>query len=124
MVVIYYPDVQCNDDARSLQYTAAQATEEYAMIDAKQAVKLAMDYLNEMYKTEDFRDILLEEVELTGDDKLWNVTVGFDRKQASTTAGPMASLVGPAEMYQRETRVFTIDAETGVVRSMKLKKSE
>ncbi len=94
------------------------------MIDAKQAVKLTMDYLNEMYDTADFKDVLLEEVELTDDDKFWNVTVGFARKQTSTTAGPMASLVGPADQYQREYRVFAIDAETGVVRSMKLKKSE
>jgi len=94
------------------------------MIDAKQAVKKAMAYLNEMYDTADFRDALLEEVELSDDDRTWCVTIGFSRRQMSTSEGPMASLVGKTEGFKREFKVFTIDAESGVVRSMKSKKSD
>jgi hypothetical protein len=94
------------------------------MMDAKQAAKKAMDYLSEMFDTADLRDILPEEVELTEEDRLWEVTIGFTRRQLSSSNGPMASLVGPTEAFKRELKVFTIDAESGVVRSMKTKKSD
>jgi hypothetical protein len=36
----------------------------------------------------------------------------------------MASLVGPTEQFKREFKVFRIDAESGIVRSMKSKKAD
>ena len=94
------------------------------MIDAKQAVKKALEYLNEMYDANELKDVMLEEVELSDDDKYWNVIIGFARRQVSTAEGPMASLVGPTEQYKREFKIFTIDANKGIVRSMKIKKSD
>jgi hypothetical protein len=94
------------------------------MIDAKQAVKMAMEYLKDMYNTKEFKDIMLEEVELSEDNQYWNVTIGFTRRQVTTAEGPMASLVGPTEAFKREFRVFKIDAKNGIVRSMKIKKSD
>jgi hypothetical protein len=94
------------------------------MIDAKQAVKKAMAYLNDMFDTTEFRDVFPEEVELTGDDRFWDVTIGFLRRQVSTSEGPMASLVGPTEGFKREVKVFRIDAESGTVRSMKTLKGD
>jgi len=94
------------------------------MIDAKQAVKKAVTYLNEMFDTTEFRDVFPEEVELIDDDRFWDVTIGFLRRQVSTSEGPMASLVGPTDGFKREVRVFRIDAETGNVRSMKSKKGD
>ena len=94
------------------------------MVDAKQAVKMAMEYLKEMYDTKEFKDIMLEEVELSEDNQYWNVIIGFARRQVSTSEGPMASLVGKTEQYKREFKIFTIDAESGIVRSMKIKKSD
>ena len=94
------------------------------MIDVKQAVKKAMEYLHEMYDAADFKEVLLEEVELSEDDRYWNVIIGFSRRQVSTAEGPMASLVGPSEQFKREFKVFGIDAESGIVRSMKTKKSD
>jgi hypothetical protein len=94
------------------------------MIDVKEAVKRAMDYLEEMYDTTKFKDVLLEEVEMTEDNKYWNVTVGFTRRQTSTAEGPMASLVGPSDQFRREFKVFKIDTKNGIMRSMKIKKSD
>ena len=94
------------------------------MVDAKQAVKMAMEYLNEIYDTKEFKDVMLDEVELSEDNRYWNVTIGFARRQVSTSEGPMASLVGKTEQYKRESKIFTIDAESGIVRSMKIKKSD
>ena len=94
------------------------------MIDAKQAVRMAMEYLNEMYDTVDFKDIMLEEAELSEDDRYWSITIGFSQRQISTAEGPMASLVGSTERFKREFKVFRIDAESGIVRSMKSKKGD
>jgi len=98
--------------------------EDTTMIDAKQAMKKAVTYLNDMFDATEFRDVFPEEVELTDDDRFWDVTIGFLRRQVSTSEGPMASLVGPTEGFKREVRVFRIDAETGTVRSMKSKKGD
>jgi hypothetical protein len=94
------------------------------MVDVKLAVARAMDYLKEMYQTEEFKDILLEEVDRSEDDKSWNVTIGFTRRQESTSGGPMATLIGQSEEFKREYKVFQIDAETGQLRSMRSRKGE
>lgn len=94
------------------------------MIDAKAAVRKAMEYLKEMYDTDSFRDVMLEEADLSDDDRYWNVTIGFTRLQESVSEGPMATLIGSSAVYRREYRVFMIDAESGVVRSMKIRKVE
>jgi len=94
------------------------------MIDAKQAVKIATEYLRDMYEADGFTDMMLEEVELSDEDKYWHVTICFTRRQVSTAEGPMASLVGSRDEYMREVKVFTIDSQSGLVRSMKKKKRE
>lgn len=98
--------------------------EDTKMIDAKQAVKKAVTYLNDMFDAAEFKDVFPEEVELTDDDRFWDVTIGFLHRQVSISEGPMASLVGPTEGFKREVRVFRIDAETGTIRSMKSKKGD
>jgi hypothetical protein len=94
------------------------------MVDVKQAVAKAMDYLKDMYAIEQFKDVLLEEVDLSEDKKFWNVTVGFTRRQESTSGGPMATLIGQSEEFKREYKVFQIDADTGDLRSMRSRKGE
>ncbi|MGQ9615021.1 MAG: hypothetical protein ACUVWJ_01320 [Spirochaetota bacterium] len=89
------------------------------MLDAKEAVKKALEYLNDMFDVSQLRDVVPEEVELSDDDRYWSVKIGFSRRQVSTAEGPMASLVGQSEIYRRESKIFTIDASSGVVRSMK-----
>ena len=94
------------------------------MVDVKQAVAKAMDYLKDMYQIDQFKDIMLEEVDLSEDNKYWNVTIGFTRRQESTSGGPMATLIGQSTEFKREYRVFQIDAESGDLRSMRSRKGE
>jgi hypothetical protein len=88
------------------------------MVDVKQAVSKAMGYLKELYQIDQFKDVLLEEVDLSEDNKFWNVTIGFTRGQESTSGGPMATLIGQSAEFKRDYKVFRIDAETGDLRSM------
>jgi hypothetical protein len=94
------------------------------MVDVKQAVAKAMGYLEDMYKIDEFRDVLLEEVDLSEDNKFWNVTIGFTRIQESTSGGPMATLIGQSAEFKREYKVFQIDAKNGDLRSMRSRKGE
>ena len=94
------------------------------MVDVKQAVAKAMDYLKDMYQIDRFKDVLLEEVDLSEDNKFWNVTIGFTRRQESTSGGPMATLIGQSTEFKREFKVFQIDAESGALRSMRSRKGE
>jgi hypothetical protein len=94
------------------------------MVDVKQAVTKAMDYLEDMYQTDQFKDVLLEEVDLSEDNEFWNVTIGFTRRQETTSGGPMATLIGQSSEFKREYKVFRIDAKTGDLRSMRSRKGE
>jgi hypothetical protein len=94
------------------------------MVDVKQAVARAMDYLKDMYQIDKFKDVLLEEVDLSEDNKFWNVTIGFTRGQETTSGGPMAVLIGQSSEFKREYKVFQIDAKTGDLRSMRSRKGE
>jgi hypothetical protein len=94
------------------------------MVDVKQAVGKAMDYLKDMYQIDQFKDVLLEEVDLSEDNKYWNVTIGFTRLQDSTSGGPMATLIGQSAEFKREYKVFQLDSTTGDLRSMRSRKGE
>lgn len=93
-------------------------------MDVKEAVGKAMDYLKDMYQIDQFKDVLLEEVDLSEDNKFWNVTIGFTRPQESTSGGPMATLIGQSPEFRREFKVFQIDSENGALRSMRTRKGE
>ena len=94
------------------------------MVDVKEAVGKAMDYLKDMYQIDQFKDVLLEEVDLSEDNKFWNVTIGFTRRQETTSGGPMATLIGQSTEFKREFKVFQIDSENGALRSMWTRKGE
>jgi hypothetical protein len=94
------------------------------MVDVKQAVSRAMSYLKELYPIEQFKDVLLEEVDLSEDNEYWNVTIGFTRRQDTTSGGPMATLIGQSSEFKREYKVFQIDSKTGDLRSMRGRKGE
>jgi hypothetical protein len=93
------------------------------MIDVKQAVQAARNYLFELYEDEDIKDVLLEEVELSDDEDTWKITLGFwapkiaPPRVDSKLAQQMAAIMGA--QYDRKYKMFTVDASTGAVKSMK-----
>ena len=74
-------------------------------IDLKQAVRIAMESVADLYEAQGYQlgDLLLEEVERSGDQ--WLVTVGFTRP----ATGIGSALAGPRRAFKR----VRIDAETG-----------
>jgi len=84
------------------------------MIDVKQAVVIANRFLRDMYEEEDLVAVRLEEVELAEDGSVWNVTLSFLRQST-----PIEAEIGV--WAGRELKVITVHAESGHVRSMKIR---
>ena len=82
------------------------------MLDVKQAAQKAFDYFAALYP--EFLSVQLEEVELTENGEYWLITLSYP---SSGLAEILGRGVGP-----KEYKVFRIDANTGEVKSMKIRK--
>ena len=105
-------------------------------IDLRSAVNSVRDYVT------DFKDMLgnsldnflIEETELSEDQKFWLITIGFDRevdpkKTKIYTKNPLVSkeitnLLPKTQMLtiERVYKIFKVDSSTGEVKSMKMYK--
>jgi len=89
------------------------------MMEVKEVIKIATDYIKELYSADEIKDLSLEEVEISEDNKFWIVTMAFTR-QMMQPLNPMEAMSGPK--FARFYKELKIDAKTGQVRSMKNKK--
>jgi len=85
------------------------------MLTIKEAVQTAMALLQDLYDTRKFEDILLEAVEMAGDGRHWQVTVGFSRKALSEN---VMEAIG-SKKYLRSRKIFHIDGNSGDLISIK-----
>ncbi len=94
------------------------------MIDVKQAVKIAFEYLSSLYEQDELHDLLLEEVELSDDELYWFVTLGFTQN-LSVPPGPYrhVDVLTIPRYSTRVYKVIEIDANTGQALSMKIRKA-
>jgi hypothetical protein len=86
--------------------------EERKQIGVKEAVRVATGALRDLYENAELEDLLLEEVERSGE--VWLVTLGFTRPSADTTFGLLAA---PERAYKR----IRIDASTGEFLGMEIR---
>lgn len=95
--------------------------------DAKQAAKLSLEYFNELFPNAVTSNVALEEVELLEDENCWLITLGFDEptrpKNLSTVQmnKAIADLFG-ASSTTRKFKIFKVNAKTGKVLSMRIRK--
>jgi hypothetical protein len=85
---------------------------ELEMLDVKEAAQRASEYFANLYADRDVSNIQLEEVELSDDGKYWLITLSYPDHAAFLTS------------FKRKYKVFTIDAATGEVKSMKIRTVE
>jgi len=95
-----------------------ESEQERAMIEAKQAVHQAMQAMGELYRPEQIPQLLLEEVELSSDERYWRVTLSFARAVTRKSASEARTGQGGGPIY----KVLEIDVGTGRVHSMKTRK--
>jgi len=90
------------------------------MIDVKQAVRAAADFVAETFSDEQVLAARLEEVELAEDEKTWFITLSFLRQRKSSS-GLAAAVPDVGGRMDREYKILAVDAENGRVRSMKIR---
>ena len=98
------------------------------MINVKEAAKTATKYFAELYADQAYSNILLEEVEYDADDNVWFITLGYSPPLTllESTQDPLSPL-SPLSAFsskERQYKIFTMDAETGKILSMKIRTVE
>ena len=84
------------------------------MLEVKQIVRIAFEFVNDLLKDEHIQGLRLEEVERLRDGRRWHVTVSFIRPNA-TPIPTIAVLKEPP----RDFKTLTILGMNGEVESMK-----
>lgn len=95
-------------------------------LDVKAAVRIAFQYVADLFPKSQVHDLRLEEVEKSEDDQFWLVTVGFSTPFVEDTTDPLQSmrrLASPlaAQRLRRDYKQLKINARDGSVVSMKIR---
>lgn len=79
-----------------------------------------MEYVKNIFS--ELFDTRLEEVELSDDGKNWFITVSFIRQLPAMSVAEKISMINSGiNPSERDYKLITVDAETGEVRSMKIR---
>jgi hypothetical protein len=87
------------------------------MIDVKAAIKAAMEFVAENFHEGALSSLRLEEVELSTDDACWHITLSLVRGDG---VGALAAALG-TDSRARDYKTVAVDAETGTVKSVKIR---
>lgn len=94
------------------------------MIPPEDAAKAATAYARNLVGADELKNVRVEEVEPSGDGREWLITLGWVEKASRTigaSALPFGAAAGAIEPLPRVYRVFRVDAESGDVKSMKMR---
>jgi hypothetical protein len=89
------------------------------MLDVKQVVRLAIEFVKDMYEREGVIDLRLEEVERSED--RWSVTLSFARPDPSPIAA-VRTLSGSPRW--RDYKTLIVNGADGTIESMKIRELE
>lgn len=87
-------------------------------MDVKDAVKLAKQYVAELFAEEEIKNIGLEEVEFDVENNNWSVTIGFSRPWDEPRS-TFAALAGQMLYPKRSCKVILISDDDDTVISVK-----
>ena len=90
------------------------------MIDVKQAVTSAVGFASDLLGGRALADLALEEVEMSKNGRLWLITLGYNKPQTPRQSR-LDAIIPPPEP-RREFKTFQVDAVSGKVLSMKIRK--
>ena len=83
------------------------------MLDVREAAQKASEYFAGLFKDQNPENLQLEEVEISDDDQYWLITLSYPVPPELATLN---------FNFKRKYKVFKIDATTGEVKSMKIRK--
>jgi hypothetical protein len=85
------------------------------MISPKEAANAAIGYFQQLVDIH-LESVMLEEIELSEDGRTWEVTIGYTFQDFRNLGIPISRA--------RHYKSFKIDASTGAIKSMKIRKLE
>ena len=94
------------------------------MIDVKEAAQRAAEYFGSLYSDKPYSDVLLEEVEMTDDEKNWLITLSYAYEPPASILDPLSTVeraFTPPKPKPRKYKLFKIDGATGNVKAMKIR---
>jgi hypothetical protein len=91
------------------------------MIDVKQAVRSAMEFARELFGEQELRHLRVEEVELSEDERTWNITLGWVEPAIREKYALVQGTDEGVQKLPRVYKLFTVDAERGTVRGTKIR---
>lgn len=92
-------------------------------MNVKNAVNTAMEYVADIFRSENPKNIGLEEVMFNERKKIWEVTVGFSRPWDYEISGPFLGFQQKQEHPKRQYKIVRIDDESGKIISIKIRKT-
>ncbi|MFN3167289.1 MAG: hypothetical protein ACE37H_09530 [Phycisphaeraceae bacterium] len=101
-------------------------------IPVTEAIRIAKQYVGELYADSSIHDLMLEEIKRSEDGARWLITVGFSRREhKKKTQSSFASLseqlsltaavLRREQLLERDYKLLEIDAVTGEVKSMRIR---
>ncbi len=92
-------------------------------MDVKDAVKIAMEYIADIFESDNATNIGLEEVLFDEHKNSWDVTIGFSRPWDYKDQSPFLAFQQQNETPKRQYKIVQIDNESGKVKSIKIRGS-
>lgn len=97
-----------------------EQTSEGRVIDVISAVKAAEAYARMVFPEDELKSLRLEEVELSSDERYWEVTLGWLEPAIRSVGGNFLGNTS-IQKHPRVYKLFRVDAATGEVKSMKIR---
>lgn len=92
------------------------------MVDVKSAIAEARSSFHAFLEEEQpLENVRLEEVELSEDEKYWMITLGYDTFYRPYEVQNMLLSSADLQTRKREYKLFRVNAENGIVESMKIR---
>ena len=87
------------------------------MLTVKEAFGVAQEWVRHLYAESELKHLRLEEVELSDDERYWNITLGWAEPAIRENAFA-TTLSSGARVLPRVYKRLEVDVETGAVKSM------
>jgi hypothetical protein len=91
------------------------------MLTVKEAVRAAEQWVRDLYPQQELEHLRLEEVTLSDDELYWRITLGW--VEPAVQVPVFSSALGGRDIHvlPRVYKTLEVDAETGDVKSMKIR---
>jgi hypothetical protein len=90
------------------------------MLTVKEAVQAAEKWVRDLYPEGDLNHLRLEEVSLSSNERFWDITLGW--AEPAVRQNPLSPVFSSnLQVLPRVYKTLHVDAETGEVKSMKIR---